>query len=66
MEKIEFKAYAKAVEIGQEVDKLNEFPTPLYSQSEIESAKKFEAYLKLSDKYSHTDKYKALWDQKSR
>jgi hypothetical protein len=61
-EKIEWKAYRRAVLISKAVDDAGIFPDqPLYTDKEQLAAESFEKYYKMSEKYFHVDKYKQNW-----
>jgi len=63
-EEIEWEAFKQAVTIAKEIDALNIYPAPLYEAPQQAAAEDLDSYLLLSYKKGHTDKYKALWDQK--
>jgi len=62
-ERIEWKAYQKAVNIAKEVENSNRFSKPLYSENEKRAAETFEDYYRMSEKSYHVDKYKRLYSE---
>lgn len=63
MEKIEWKAFKKAISISKYIDSLKLYDEPLYNEIEQKSSETLDSYLEMHEQNGHTNKYRIFWEQ---